>query len=106
MWPYRLQVDDTDSLGRELAAEAALIEQVRTDLYSISSRYYRSLATTALAAAVAEWTYRVMDPLEDWQNETAVAWRNHLRRSGCTSRATSSSTTSCPQRWPSSWSAR
>ena len=72
-------MDDMDALRRELAAQDSLIEQVRTDLYSISPRYYRSLATTALAASVAEWTYRVMDPLYDWQNETATTWHGHLQ---------------------------
>ena len=73
-------MDEVAALQHELATQDTLVQQVRADLYSIHPRYHRSLATTALAGALAERTYRLADLLPDLQNETAVAWRGHLAR--------------------------
>jgi hypothetical protein len=68
------------ALHEELRRQESLVRQVREDLYSIEPRYRRSTATTALAASVAEQTYRLLDGLPQWQNEVTHAWREHLDR--------------------------
>lgn len=41
---------------------------------------WRADATTAVAASAAEETYRLIDELPEWQNDTGALWRLHLQR--------------------------
>jgi hypothetical protein len=68
------------ALKRELREIGALEEWVRTELYGIRAGGLRAAATTAVAAAAAEETYRVTDLLPEWQNETSDIWRSNLQK--------------------------
>lgn len=50
----------------------------RRELYGVRQGGWRAEATTAVAASAAEETYRLVDGLPDWQNETSALWRAHL----------------------------
>lgn len=53
-------------------------EWSRSALYEVRQGGWRADATTAIAASVAEETYRVIDSLPDWQNETSAWWWTSL----------------------------
>ena len=52
----------------------------RTELYGVRRGVWRHEAAMAVAASLAERTYRLTDALPDLQNETSVLWRSHLAR--------------------------
>lgn len=66
------------TLQRELRVIDELEEWTRTELYSLRPGRWRADATTAIAASAAERTYRLLDPLPEWQNETSASWRTNL----------------------------
>jgi hypothetical protein len=67
------------NLHREVRETQALGEWVRTALYQVREGGLRADATTAVAAAAAEETYRITDRLPEWQNETSAIWRSNLQ---------------------------
>jgi hypothetical protein len=67
------------NLQREVHETQALGEWVRTELYRVRESGLRADATTAVAAAAAEETYRITDRLPEWQNETSAMWRSNLQ---------------------------
>ena len=67
------------NLQREVRETQALREWVRTELYRVHAGGLRAAATTAVAAAAAEETYRITDRLPELQNETSAMWRSNLQ---------------------------
>jgi hypothetical protein len=67
------------NLQREVHETQALGEWVQTELYRVRESGLRADATTAVAAAAAEETYRITDRLPEWQNETSAMWRSNLQ---------------------------
>lgn len=68
------------NLQRELRERRALVDWVRMELHGVLQGRPRDAATTAVAAAAAEETYRVTDRLPDMQNETSRSWRTVLQQ--------------------------
>jgi hypothetical protein len=66
-------------LERELRATRDLEAWTRAEIYGVRAGGWRTQATTAIAAAAAEETYRLTDDLPDWQNETSALWHTHLQ---------------------------
>ena len=66
------------TLQRELRVIEELEEWARSQLYAVRPGRWRADATTAIAASAAERTYRLVEPLPEWQNETSATWRANL----------------------------
>ena len=66
------------SLQRELRVIAELEEWTRAELYAVRPARWRADAATAVAASAAERTYRLLEPLPQWQNDTSATWRASL----------------------------
>ena len=70
---------DEDPLRRELRVVDETQARVVERLYGVRGGSWRSTATAAVAAAVAEETYRVMAAAEQWHNDTSAEWHEHLQ---------------------------
>lgn len=70
---------DSD-LRRELRLIDELEAWTRAQLHGVRQGGWRADATTAVAASAAEETYRLIDELPEWQNDTGALWRLHLQR--------------------------
>lgn len=68
------------ALERELRAARELTEWVRQRLYEVPEGGWRSAATTAVAAAAAQETYRLADRVPSLGNQIGQVWRGHLDR--------------------------
>ncbi|HWG93176.1 MAG TPA: hypothetical protein VNU66_02980 [Mycobacteriales bacterium] len=78
-WRRTTAASGPDPLAAEVAQVDALVLHVRSELYAVATPYRRAVATTALAASVAERTYRVTDALPDL-HPVSQEWRGHLDR--------------------------
>lgn len=82
-WPdwHAARVDQSSrwTLSRELKEIDALSDWVREEFYRVRAGGLRATATTAIAAAAAEETYRLADGVPELRNEASRLWRDHLR---------------------------
>ena len=70
--------EEESALQRELRETGELADWARDQLYMVRAGGWRAEATTAVAAAAAEETFRLSDRLPKYQNATSVEWRGHL----------------------------
>ena len=71
---------ENTALTAELEAVRELEDWSRGRILSVRAGGARATATTAVAAAAAEMTYRLSDDLPEWANGVSRIWRHHLGR--------------------------